>query len=239
MYVRRGALEELARFRESATALVAEALHLDDDTLAARAAQLLGQVSNSEVSRNALRAALGDARQYVRLEVAHALGGLGESMRSMLVIARQSDSATVREGATMALEYLDFGTTSPIAGRCFRLMLTPWLEALAIGEDSIFSTPPRVVRFSTVKRAWRSYDESLWMRVEPTLGEPHSVHGPGFWRPYGDSVEVAWSTGFSGLTMNLHTATDTLRGLASTFWDFPRPTQVAQVLGVPTRCAAP
>jgi HEAT repeat protein len=238
-YVRRGALEALARFQDLSTHLIADGLRSADDTLAARAAQLLGQGRGSRVTWSALRAALGDSREYVRREVADAIGGLGAAMRSGLIIAQRSDSASVREGASWAIQFLDYATSSPVAGRCFRLALSPWQEPLALGEDTVFTTLPAFVRFSTVKYERRTVDESPSLRVEPALGHSYSIHGPGAWLPQADSSEVIWSTGFSGVTMKLGVVNDSLRGVARTFWDFPRDGQTSRVLGIPVHCAAP
>jgi hypothetical protein len=91
------------------------------------------------------------------------------------------------------------------------------------------------VQFSTVKNERNAGGPPFVLRVEPMDGR-YSVHGPGTWQYWGDVIKVAWSTGFSGLTMQLSSARDTLTGTASTFWDFPRPTQTARVRGSPIPC---
>jgi hypothetical protein len=116
--------------------------------------------------------------------------------------------------------------------------MSPWERRLEIGEDTIFSTPPETVRFSTVQYEMGSLDTIPRLRVEPALGSVYTVHGPGWWRQAGDSVVVVWSTGFSGLDMRLHVLGDTLEGIASTFWDFPREGQVSKVHALAVPCGS-
>lgn len=136
--------------------------------------------------------------------------------------------------AREAIRYLDYVTAAPVHARCYRLEMTRWAPDLGLKEDTIFSTPPREVIFTAVKMNVLSGAPNSF-RVEP-LHAPYSVHGPGDWSYKGDSLFVTWSTGFSGLQMRLHVARDTLSGKASTFWDFSRTTQTADVRGIPVQC---
>ena len=54
----------------------------------------------------------------------------------------------------------------------------------------------------------------------------------------GDSIELRWTTGFSGVNMSLSHEGDTLRGLAETTWDFDRQVQHANVTMWRVRCDA-
>jgi hypothetical protein len=67
-----------------------------------------------------------------------------------------------------------------------------------------------------------------------------SVHRYAFWRPVGsDSVELMWSTGYSGLRMTLGGQPAELRGEARSFWDFPRTAMTADATARRVRCDAP
>ncbi len=235
-WLRAHALAEL--YQQGAIALprVAVALRSPDDSLAARAAQMLGASRDSAVAWPALMAALGDRRAMVRDEVADALGGFGAARRVELERAAAAGPDHRQDGARRALRFLVLATRSPVAGRCFRLYIAPMGKPVVTGEDTIFSKPPMVVEFSTRKHGRMGGSEGQSLAVEPADGEGYSIHGPGSWRRAGDSIEVVWSTGFSGLTMQLKASGDSLTGLSRTFWDFPRESETSRVVGRPVPC---
>ncbi len=95
-----------------------------------------------------------------------------------------------------------------------------------LGEDTIFSTPPSRIEVLPTKGA-KGFESRGW-RVVPAPGTTRSVHGFAYLTPLkADSVRIAWSTGFSGLTLRLAIKGDSLGGQAETFWDFDRPHQTA------------
>ena len=211
-------------------------LRLPDDSAAARAAQLLGGEPPSPETREALLSVLGHNSEYTRTEIAQAFAGFGEVARVDLQNASLSGDPLVRDGAARGLLYLNDVTASPIAGRCYHLSMSPWQPPLNIGNDDMFVTPPMNIRFSTVKYFAGLSQAELWLRITPTNGDEYSIHGSGAWRAERDRLQLEWSTGFSGLTMDLSMAGDTLAGTANTFWDFPRDQQEARVIGEPIAC---
>ena len=118
---------------------------------------------------------------------------------------------------------------------CWALTRGPWWPPLPIGEDSIFSALPRRIELQN-RRGTGVFEKEGWL-VRPASGQPSSVHTYSYFAPLGqDTVEIVWTTGFSGLTMRLGVTRDTLRGVAETFWDFPRPTQTTKVVLTRVQC---
>jgi hypothetical protein len=104
-----------------------------------------------------------------------------------------------------------------------------------LGEDTIFSTPPGRIELQA-HRGTRSFERRGWI-VRPARGTERSVHSFSFFTvTSSDSIQVVWTTGFSGLTMDLAAARDTLRGQAHTFWDFGRPSQSADATLIRVSC---
>jgi len=121
-----------------------------------------------------------------------------------------------------------------VAG-CWAVSMAPWRPKMAIDADSIYSTPPARIELQT-SRGTRMFEDRGWL-VRPAPGVAPSIHGFAYFQPLGgDSIRIAWSTGFSGLTMRLVARQDTLRGTAQTFWDFGRRPQTADVLLVRVPC---
>lgn len=239
-HVRRAAIAALGSLGSPGASAVVAALRHPDDTVAARAAVILGQGDPDSVAIVGLLAALGDRRTLVRDEAADALGGLGAHVRPALLAAQRG--ADTRPGATRALTYLDRAFRSPVADDCYQLHRGPWRPDLGLAGDTVFSRPPEIVRFSTRKHR-QPYDpkDPVPMHVWPANGSRMSVHGPGGWTSSADggTIEVAWSTGFSGVTMKLDVVGDgaELRGTARPFWDFPRESQTADVTATRVACA--
>jgi predicted amidohydrolase len=135
----------------------------------------------------------------------------------------------VRAGAQSALQ-------SPGPGQCYEVQLGTWTPPLDLGEDTVFRVPPR--RFRVDARP----DPMLGPQAYPlrTLaGAAGPVHSRGWWSAVRqDSADIVFTTGFSGLVLHVHRDGGTWRGTASTFWDFPRQRQTAQVTLASTTCPA-
>jgi hypothetical protein len=103
-----------------------------------------------------------------------------------------------------------------------------WAPQLMLGGDERIVTPPsRVLIDSTI--GTRPYERRNLL-LRPAPGAAPSVHRYSWWNMgRGDSIQLRWTTGFSGVNMSLAQEGDTLRGIAETTWDFDRQVQQADV----------
>ena len=120
---------------------------------------------------------------------------------------------------------------------CYEIGKLAWHPKFE-GEDLVFITPPERIQLLAERGSQgQKKDEYL---VRPAPGFPESIHRYSFWRPTGGhSLEIVWSTGFSGLTMRLKIDGEALKGKAKPFWDFPfRRRPSARVLAHKVNCAS-
>ena len=118
---------------------------------------------------------------------------------------------------------------------CYDLTLSAWRPDLNLGEDAVFITPPQRIELFAEKgtKGWES--EGYIARAAP--GVKPSVHRGAYWLPKSSQdIEIVWTTGFSGLTMDLRIDAIGLRGKAKSFWDFPRKQQTADVVAHKVDC---
>lgn len=103
-----------------------------------------------------------------------------------------------------------------------------WRPALMLGPDERIVTPPsRILIDSTI--GTRPYERRNLL-LRPAPGATPSVHRYSWWNMgRADSIQLRWTTGFSGVNMSLDHQGDTLRGIAETTWDFDRQAQTADV----------
>ena len=120
---------------------------------------------------------------------------------------------------------------------CWELRMGAWSPALPLGPDERIVTPPaRVLIDSTI--GTRPYERRNLL-LRPAPGAAPSVHRYSWWNMgRGDSIQLRWTTGFSGVNMSLSHEGDTLRGLAETTWDFDRQVQRADVTMSRVACEA-
>ena len=90
-----------------------------------------------------------------------------------------------------------------------------WVPQLMLGNDERIVTPPsRVLIDSTI--GTRPYERRNLL-LRPAPGAAPSVHRYSWWNMgRGDSIQLRWTTGFSGVNMSLSQEGDTLRGIAET-----------------------
>jgi hypothetical protein len=120
---------------------------------------------------------------------------------------------------------------------CWELRMGAWSPALMLGADERIITPPsRVLIDSTI--GTRPYERRNLL-LRPAPGAAPSVHRYSWWNMgRADSIQLRWTTGFSGVNMSLAHEGDTLRGVAETTWDFDRQVQQADVTMWRVRCEA-
>jgi hypothetical protein len=125
---------------------------------------------------------------------------------------------------------------SELAGACYDLSIGPWRSTQQLAEDSIYIAPPSRVRFDTART--ERWPDRFVLLTAP--GAVPSVHRHALWRSVGsDSLELMWSTGFSGLRMTLGGQRGELHGEARAFWDFDRTPSTADAIARRVPCAAP
>ena len=136
---------------------------------------------------------------------------------------------------------LCFGATRMIAQRfdtvsvvrrvagCWTVTMSTYAPPMVLRGDSVYSKPPRRIELDSMRGAG-PFARDGWA-LSPARGVPLSVHRFSYFHPIaGDSLELVWTSGFSGLTIRAAISADTLRGVARTFWDFGRPEQLAPVV---------
>lgn len=122
-----------------------------------------------------------------------------------------------------------------VAG-CYELGVLKWQPDLHLGEDAVFITPPQRIQI-LAERGTRGFESNGYL-VRPAPGVAPSIHRMSYWEPTGaKTIRVAWTTGFSGLTMQLSVEGNTLKGKAETFWDFTRARQTARISAPKIDCA--
>lgn len=129
-------------------------------------------------------------------------------------------------------------SATPRVAGCYDTRLGSWSPFLPIGGDTIYMTPPARVRlWSQLSPDWRS--ESAFA-ITPLGPSRRPAHKFGIYRVVNrDSIDVTFSNGLSGVRLALGARHDSLVGLATSFWDFPRPPQSAPALLVKQPCPGP
>jgi hypothetical protein len=118
---------------------------------------------------------------------------------------------------------------------CYELGTLTWHPDLKLGEDMEFITPPRRIEI-LAEHGSKGFEQNGYL-VRPAPGVPRSIHRASYWVPNGpNTIEVIWTTGHSGLFMRLKVESETLRGKATSFWDFPRRKQTADVVAHKVDC---
>jgi hypothetical protein len=118
---------------------------------------------------------------------------------------------------------------------CYELTLSAWRPNLNIGEDAVFVTPPHRIQLFA-ERGTQGWESEGYV-VKPAPGVEPSIHRGSYWSPKSsESLEIVWTTGFSGLAMILKVEGTDLRGEAQSFWDFPRRQQKADVTARKVGC---
>jgi len=119
---------------------------------------------------------------------------------------------------------------------CYELTLSPWFPEMRLGEEEQIITPPPRIRLFAEKGTEGEESKGYLVRAAP--GVQPSVHSSTYWMPKGSkSLEITFTTGFSGVVMGLKTSdAETLHGRATTFWDFKRKKQTAEVMARRVPC---
>src|SRR5260370_2248807 len=119
---------------------------------------------------------------------------------------------------------------------CYELGALDWKPDLQLDkEEAVFITPPERIEL-LAERGTQGGEKNGYL-VRPAPGVPHSVHRCTYWVPTGPKkIEVVFTTGLSGLEMQLTVEGEILQGKAKTFWDFLRRRQTARVMARKVDC---
>jgi len=119
---------------------------------------------------------------------------------------------------------------------CYELALSPWFPEMRLGDEEQLITPPARVQLFAEKGTEEQETRGYLVRAAP--GVKPSTHSSMYWLPKSaKALEITFTDGFSGLVMVLKTSdAETLHGKATTFWDFERKRQVAEVMARRVPC---
>jgi hypothetical protein len=112
---------------------------------------------------------------------------------------------------------------------CYAVKMGAWEPVVSLGADTIETIPPaRIELLADTVTSGRG--RGAWI-IRPAPGAGASYHRfVSFYRPApADSLDLTWTTGFSGLRMRVARSGTELVGWAQTFWDFERTRQRAPV----------
>lgn len=145
-------------------------------------------------------------------------------------------SSTPRPRAGQNPNDKDFIKPESIQG-CYDLGTLNWRPDLKLDKDeAVFITPPERIEL-LAERGTQGREKNGYL-VRPAPGVTQSVHRSTYWMPTGPKkIEIVFTTGTSGLEMQLTVQGETLQGKAKTFWDFLRRRQTAHSIAHKINCA--
>jgi HEAT repeat protein len=237
LFVRLAATEALGRLGELAVIGLEHAAANQDAATRTEAMYWLARRSATPEVISVLGKALKDSEEEVRREAAYALGGTDPGIAAAKKLQRSSD-ARMREGGLGALRYARYSRTGGVAGLCYQLTHGPWTPAPPTGDEDFVEFPTQVYFTSAYARL--SFPKDSVRMDALSLQEPRRGRGPGPGRWYplegGDSLEIVWTGGMSGVYARLLVRGDSVSGFAQSFWDYSAPTQRATVTGRQIPC---
>jgi hypothetical protein len=105
---------------------------------------------------------------------------------------------------------------------CFELKLGRWWP-WSFGEDNQFVTPPSKIQLFA-QQGTEGFEKSglLIRQIPPPQGSPPGRRRSSFWVVKSDNhVQLIWTNGLSGVSINLGRHGDKLQGWAHPHFDFP------------------
>lgn len=129
-----------------------------------------------------------------------------------------------------------FGT---LTRGCYRLQLGEWSDPFASGMPSLH-IPPEIIRFDTTEVTFPRRAPSRRYQLHPNvaaIAASRRPWDPAWTRTAPDSVHLLWTTGFSGVMLDLAVRGDSLFGRATARYDVVGPpVPRAQVIGWRVAC---
>ena len=156
--------------------------------------------------------------------------------------AQRSISIAVRLLASLPIASTAFSQTPGQivvdTGTCYRLTLGHWSHHFPSGWPAIH-IPPEIVRFDAAPDSSRPTLPG-YMKLQPNIAAIDALrrHREPIWTQVGvDSLRLVWSTGFSGVMLELGIRGDSLTGIAVAMYDVKGPpVPKANVVGRRTTC---
>lgn len=214
-----------------ANSTLADAVHLDT----MRVAQRVVAPARIAAGKEAPQAA--GAQSAERIAIAEGTGNRrqaspsGGRAGSLTEMSAQDANRAAALAPSAVREERDGSVVRAIAG-CYAIRIGTWTPALNLDADSVYITPPRSIVLDTLPTA---FPISSGFRVTPILDTPGRDYAS--WEPLQEgALRIIWTTGFSGIRMQLKLESDVLSGFATTFWDFSRASQRADVKGERVAC---
>lgn len=112
-----------------------------------------------------------------------------------------------------------------LSGDCYQLRLGEWSHAFSSGWPEVH-IPPEIIRFESTevifprRRAGGSYQLRPNVAAIAATRRPWD---PSWTRTAPDSVRLVWTTGFSGVILDLEVRSDSLFGMATARYDVVGP----------------
>lgn len=109
--------------------------------------------------------------------------------------------------------------------RCYQLRLGEWSHAFSSGWPEVH-IPPEVIRFDTAEVTFpRSIPDGFY-KLRPNVAAISATRrpwDPSWTRSASDSLRLLWTTGFSGVMLDLEMRDDSLFGMATARYDVVGP----------------
>lgn len=118
---------------------------------------------------------------------------------------------------------------------CYSLEVQAWQPLAQYGADAVYVTPPSQFRLFSVPA--RSALRPGSYRMNPTIAAAASPQQFAYWWIDEDGrLVLVWTTGLSGVTVELQPHQNVMTGSARTFWDFERAEQHASARATRHAC---
>lgn len=202
------------------------------DTIVAAGA--VGMLASVAPFHPAVAAALDDPRDDVRRSAT--LGLVPVLYRDPTAVHPRTPGGIAARDS--ALKEASAITASRLVGKCFAVEWGAYSPALDLGIDSIYQRPPNTIAFLIDQSDFPSTRRYLATIALANGATPTFGTGLWSWDTALDSLDAAWTTGFSGVAMTAGWDGAVLRGTLTTFWDFPRERQAAEVTLTPVECTS-
>lgn len=169
----------------------------------------------------------GATKNPVESERDSSMGGISGQVAAGILLSAFSVCCVAQQDKSSTDQQVPSNSqTVPFLG-CYELKLGRWWP-WGFGEDSIFATPPNRIKLLP-ERGTVGFEQNGFLIREITPGKGEKPWRGSYWLvKSADQLELIWTTGFSGVTLELNKQGNDLHGRAHPFGDFPRLSRVAR-----------